>query len=104
MLHRCSQCPQENALRNYLLELEYLQDAENVIFKQWVQTDRSSLDTLIKSVHEFVESLVQKLQNLTQHHYISKSQSCHLKASTETLADTSCIIIVDFAENYTCLL
>lgn len=104
MLHRCSQCPQENELRNYLLELEYLQDAENVIFKQWVQTDRSSLDTLIKSVDEFVESLVQKLQNLTQHHYISKSQSCHLKASKETLAETSCIIIVDFAENYTCLL
>ena len=104
MHHRCSQCPEENELHNYLLDLECLQDVENVIFKQWVPTDRPSLDTIIKTVDEFVESLVQKLQNLTQHHYISKSQSRHLKASKETLSDTSCIIIVDFAENYTCLL
>lgn len=104
ILHRCSQCPEENELRNYLLELEYLQDAENIIFKQWIQTDRPSLDTVIKTANEFIESLVQKLQNLTEHHYISKSQSRHLKDSKETLSKTSCIIIVDFAENYTCLL
>lgn len=39
MLHRCSQCPDEYELRNFLMELESLQDCENVVSKQWMQTD-----------------------------------------------------------------
>lgn len=72
------------------LELECMQDIENVTYKQWIQTDRSSLDTLIKMVDEFIDSLIQKLNFLTQHHYI---QSTHLKVCKETLSHTLSLLI-----------
>lgn len=104
MLYRCPKCPGELYLREFLLGLEYFETEETVTFKQWLQTDRAFLETLVKSVDDFVDLLVSKLVNLTKHHFIAKSQSQYLKQIKADLDDESCIILADFAENYTCIL
>ena len=52
-------------------------------------------------VDAFLEALVEKLKKLLSHHFIYKQQDNFLKNKKETLNDIECIIILDFAENYT---
>lgn len=104
MLHRCPRCPDEAALRDFLMGLDYFGTKETITFKQWLHTDRSSLETLVKPVDEFVDFLVAKLVQLTKHHFIAKSQSLCLKQIKTNLDDQCCLILADFAENYTCIL
>ena len=41
-----------------------------------------------------------KIDKLTTHSFISKSQARYLKTRKAELDDTSCLILLDFAENY----
>ena len=52
-------------------------------------------------VDEHLEVLMEKLKKLLLHHFIYKQQDNFLKNKKETLNDNECIIILDFAENYT---
>ena len=52
-------------------------------------------------VDEFLEVIVEKLKKLLSHHFIYKQQQNFLQNKKETLSDNECIIILDFAENYT---
>ena len=52
-------------------------------------------------IDEFLDVLVEKLKKLLSHHFIYKQQDNFLKNKKETLNDNECIIILDFAENYT---
>lgn len=102
MIHRCESCPGKEALNRYLLELlsdEYDED-DNINFQQWVSTDRTTLVTQQLSMADFIELLTNKLDNLTVHHYIAKHQSGYLTELKEKIPETECIVILDFAENY----
>ena len=44
---------------------------------------------------------MEKHKKLLSHHFIYKQQQNFLKNKKETLSDNECIIILDFAENYT---
>ena len=65
-------------------------------------TDRAMLNTQTTSTctEEFLELLVNAISNLTVHSFIAKSQSRYLKDQKEKLCGTSCIALLDFAENY----
>ena len=52
-------------------------------------------------VDEHLEVLVETLKKFLLHHFIYKQQDNFLKNKKETLNDNECIIILDFAENYT---
>ena len=52
-------------------------------------------------VDEHLEVFMEKLKKLLLHHFIYKQQDNFLKNKKETLNDNECIIILDFAENYT---
>ena len=41
-----------------------------------------------------------KIDKLTTHSFIAKSQACYLKTRKAEMDDTSCLILLDFAENY----
>ena len=80
MFHGCEKCPGKERIEKNLNEL--LGDSANEItYKQWLKTDRSSLETIVKSPDE----LEDKLYNLTKHHYVSKSQTCFLKQLKENM-------------------
>ena len=112
MLHRCDNCPRKNGLQyfQYKLErMEYFQykledanyeDEMMIHFKHWVSTDRTTLEERIMPTCDFMEKLIQEIDQLTTHHYIPEKQSQYLKHLKDTLKPNQAIIILDFAENY----
>ena len=102
MIHRCSRCPGAYELRTCLEFLREVSDAtdEAVHYKQWLTTDRTTLQNFSMPMHKFLETLVKKIETLTTHHYIAKHQLPYLSALKENLRPRETIIIMDFAGNY----
>lgn len=101
MLHRCEDCPGEDGLKEFLAETFKDSDPEELIeFKQWIHTDRDTLDTKQLPAEDFIVELTSKIWNLSIHHYIAKHQSGHLKTIKENLKNGELVILMDFAENY----
>ena len=70
----------------------------SIKYKQWVSTDRSQLE--VKDFDYFFAKLLTMLFQLTEHHVIAKSQNNFFKKQKDTLNQDKCIIVLDFAENY----
>ena len=75
MVHRCPNCPESAVLIAYLLEqlLQGDEDDENedvdgILVQQWTTVDRSELVQQSLPVKEFVEVLVDKMNDLTHIH------------------------------------
>lgn len=49
---------------------------------------------------EFFKSLVEKLEKLKTHHYVSKSQAQFFKKKKSELGEEECLVLADFAENF----
>ena len=69
-------------------------------YKQWVTTDRSQLEDKEEFADDFVTLLSGILHKLTEHHFIAKNQNQYLKGLKASLKPNECIIILDFAENF----
>ena len=58
---RCSSCPGTDKLRDYLMEIFSEEDYDpddTVTYKQWVDTDRTTLISVEHEVHEFKDLVV----------------------------------------------
>ena len=103
MLNKCEGCPGfenvVNFLRNEICKKWSADDTTS--FTQWEKVYHSELMDDELPVHEFLEVIVEKLKKLLSHYFIYKQQQNFLKIEKETLSDNECIIILDFAENYT---
>ena len=75
-------------------------DEEEITYSQWESVDRTELRKHTTPIEEFVDLLVYKVDNLSTHSYIAKSQARHLKARKEAMENDTCVILLDFAENY----
>lgn len=106
MLHKCAKCPGKDALKTFLEQLvgidtdEAVDADEPVTFKQWVNTDRTTLVTQEEPLSDFIDNLCSKVNDLTCHDFIAKAQSNYLKNLKDNLVEGTCIILGDFAENY----
>ena len=100
MIHRCENCPGDNNLREYLDGTFADSEEEEISFQQWQGTDRAMLCTQTTSIIEFLELLVDAISKLTVHSFIAKCQARYLKDRKDNLLETSCIPLLDFAENY----
>lgn len=100
MLDKCSECPGSEGLCQ-VLENEIDKLPEEVVFKEWVHTDRADLITRLLPKDEFLNHLVEELEKLKSHHYISKTQSDYFKRLKGNLEGNECLVIGDFAENFT---
>ena len=69
-------------------------------YKQWLITDRTTLQDFSTPLHELLETFVKKIETLTTHHYTAKHQSAYLLALKENRGPEQAIIIIDFPENY----
>ena len=65
MVHRCPACPGKSALVSKLQQLDCLVEMDEVIFKQWQSTDRTTLNTLALPTDEFIEFAASQLDKLT---------------------------------------
>lgn len=101
MMSECEECGDTTGLLNTLLEADEIDEMpDNMIYKQWVTVDRAEMITVSKPRDEFLESLVDKVNELKAHHYVSKIQSASFKEIKSTLTKEECVVVADFAENF----
>ena len=100
MLH--DDCPNKSNVENALKELLSIKFSENDVikYKQWVSTDRSQLLDKEEFADGFITLLSDMLYKLTEHHFIAKNQNQYLKGLKASLKPNECIIILDFADNF----
>jgi hypothetical protein len=59
MLGRCEKCPGPEGLKEFLINFFVDSDPDDIIeFKQWIHTDRDTLDTKQLTTEDFIEELV----------------------------------------------
>ena len=101
MVHRCEKCPSFGNLQKYLEEkFSSFEFDDDITYSQWDSTDRTELRNYTSSVDDFIELLVYQVDSLTTHSYVAKSQARYLKGRKSDIDQTSCIVLLDFAENY----
>ena len=96
----CDKCP---GVDNIVTQLEKNFDdkfIDNVKYKQWVTTERTTLQTLLSSVDEFLQSLSTSLNKLLPHSFLVRQQRDFLNDKKDKLKKNECIVICDFSENY----
>ena len=96
----CTECPGRESLREMLERYFNEEEIEEIEFKQWTTTDRSTLQTIVQSTDEFIESFLDKLEKLRRHDFIAKQQSRYLAERKESLKEGEFLVIGDFSENF----
>jgi len=100
MIHRCSECPSSDILKDPLFNITGEYDDTEINYEQWITTDRSTLAQMATPLQEFVSVLIDNLENLTSHSYIAKSQSSYLRQLKDNISANTAIILLDFSENF----
>lgn len=88
MIHRCPSCPGALVLASFLEAVCKIDDfnaGEVLKYKQWVTTDRTTLQDCCMTLEEFVETLVERVDKLTSRHFTAKHQSQYLAKLKENL-------------------
>ena len=75
-------------------------DTDEITYKQWQSTDRTSLVTITEKTSDFVQSLISKLQVLKQHMFIHHMQTIEFYSVKENLSSGEVLAVGDFSENY----
>ena len=103
-LGECNACP---GIANFKEELTTLldeSDVEQIVYKQWVSTDRSTLETFCVPVEEFAEIFGEKLELLCPHSFIASEQASFYTKCKTNLQPGEILVTVDFSENYSFIL
>lgn len=97
---KCKSCPGTTRLKECITKLFDENGIDEIIYKQWITTDRSTLETLIKSADDFLDELLRKLSMLLMHSFVAKEQSKFLDDLKSELKEGELILICDFSENF----
>ena len=76
---QCKECPGRQCLIDYLSQCDELSDVEEITYKQWVNTDRTKLITVVEAKDDLIENLASQIEKLTRHSFTAKSQSQYMK-------------------------
>ena len=74
------------------------------MFKQWVSTDRSTLETHCLPAEEFADLFCEKLEALRPHSFLAREQSSYFAARKSSLKLGEILVNADFSENYSFVL
>lgn len=102
---QCNNCPDTNNLKS-LFEDSFEQNSiDTVTYKQWMQIDnKTTLEAITKQTEDFLNCLFDSLPKLLKHSFIASQQSAYLRYMKENLVENQCIVLCDFAENYSFIL
>ena len=103
-LGECDACPRIEKLKQELLTQFDENDVDQIVYKQWVSTDRSTLETYLSQAEDFADSFCDKLELLRPHSFIAKEQASFYATSKTTLKAGEFLVTADFAENYSFVL
>ena len=96
----CQYCPGISNLKNHLQILLEENMIDEIVYKQWVSVDRSTLESICHSSDDFVKSFFEKLNLLLSHSFIATQQAVFYKDYKSCLKSEEVLVTVDFAENY----
>ena len=102
-LGECDECPGVAQLKEELITLLDENDIGQIIYKQWMATDRSTLETFCAPPEEFVETC-EKLELLRPHSFIASEQASFYIKCKSSLQPGEILVTVDFSENYSFIL
>src|SRR5258705_6956211 len=71
-----------------------------VRYYQWVHSERTVLLETVDGSDNLIENLARKLDEMTEHHFVSKSQQRYLADLKAGLRKGHCVVLADFSENY----
>ena len=97
-LSECDACP--GIVKFTLLDDN---DVDQIVYKQWVSTDRSTLETRA-SAEEFVDTFCEKLELLRPHSFIATEQASFYAKCKSSLQPGEVLVTADFSENYSFVL
>ena len=101
MLGVCDKCPGSEPVTQFLQENEILSLMDEIKFSEWKTGGHCHLVDNTLQVDQFITMLVDLLQNVKTHHFIAKHQANYLTKLKAELDNETCILLGDFAENYT---
>ena len=81
-LGECDACSQIKTLKEELLTHF---DVEQIVYKQWVSTNRSTLETFCSRVEEFGDTFCKKIELLCPHSFIATEQASFYASCKVTL-------------------
>ena len=99
-LGECKECGIKSDIETLLLDIFSDLDIEEITYKQWESTDRTTLTTIVQPTQEFVECLIKKLLVLSNHQFIHRMQSKFFYNMKENLFPGQVLVVGDFSENY----
>jgi len=98
MMGNCSDCPCKDGCVEFLQSHD---DLNEVRYQQWVSVDRTEHVTLVDTRDSYIVKLAQKIDDLTRHSFIAKTQSAYMNVLKECLIpETEIFMQGDFAENF----
>ena len=100
----CYTCPGIENLKEELLTKLDENDIDHIAYKQWVSTDRSTLETYLSQAEEFADLFCDKLELLRPHSFIAKEQASFYATCKTTLKEGEFLVTADFSENYSFVL
>ena len=103
-LGSCKYCPGNSILKENVLTVMEESMIDEIVYKQWVSVDRSTLETVYSTCDDFVDSFCEKLDILLSHSFIATEQSKFYKNCKLTLQPRDVLVTVDFSENYAFIL
>ena len=90
------QLPYGTCIENHLCTLVHYDAA----LRQWEHIDCANLTKSELHFGNLLDELVLKLQKFTSLHFIAKHQGEFFSAANKNLDGDTCLIILDFAKNY----
>ena len=103
-LDECNACPGIEKLKQELLTQLDENDMDQIVYKQWVSTDRSTLETYLSQAEEFADCFYDKLELLRPHSFIAKEQASFYATRKTTLKAGEFLVTADLSENYSFVL
>ena len=103
-LGTCKFCPGTTKLTDDIVATMDDNMIDNIVFKQWVSVDRSTLETMSRPVDEFIDMFCDKLELLLPHSFIATQQASFYNDCKSSLQQGEALITADFSENYSFVL
>lgn len=101
---KCKNCPGFDVPYDKLKILFEKNNISSITVKQWVKQNSWEYETMNLSILEYLTLLKKQfVEKFLTHNYITKRQSDYIKTRKQNLLDYEALVMMDFAENYTCI-
>lgn len=105
MTKECKSCPGklgvEKTFENIVNELDIELKKGQMKYKNWIEKGTAAtLENFTADSDQFITQLYEDIDYLTLHHFIADTQKRYFSDCKSNLAFDTCIILMDFSENY----